>query len=143
MAAALPHVDLFLAGNNLGSLEQLAASMERGFERAERGGAMNEVSTRSSSGERGATGSRWRRWWARGARRRGRPGRRWRSTSTAQIAGAVSGGCVEGAVATAAYDVLETGVPRLLSFGIADEEAFEVGLPCGGEIDVFVEELVD
>ena len=40
-------------------------------------------------------------------------------------------------------EVLETGTPRLLSFGIADEEAFEVGLPCGGEIDVFVEELVD
>jgi xanthine dehydrogenase accessory factor len=60
-----------------------------------------------------------------------------------QIAGAVSGGCVEGAVATAAYEVLETGTPRLLTFGIADEEAFEVGLPCGGEIDVFVEELVD
>jgi xanthine dehydrogenase accessory factor len=60
-----------------------------------------------------------------------------------QIAGAVSGGCVEGAVATAAYEVLETGVPRLLRFGIPDEEAFEVGLPCGGEIDVFVEELVD
>ena len=60
-----------------------------------------------------------------------------------QIAGAVSGGCVEGAVATAAYEVLDTGTPRLLSFGIADEEAFEVGLPCGGEIDVFVEELVD
>jgi xanthine dehydrogenase accessory factor len=60
-----------------------------------------------------------------------------------RIAGAVSGGCVEGAVATAAYEVLDTGTPRLLSFGIADEEAFEVGLPCGGEIDVYVEELVD
>jgi xanthine dehydrogenase accessory factor len=60
-----------------------------------------------------------------------------------QIAGAVSGGCVEGAVATAAYEVLEQGKPRLLRFGIADEEAFEVGIPCGGEIDVFIEELVD
>ncbi len=60
-----------------------------------------------------------------------------------QIAGAVSGGCVEGAVATAAYQVLEDGVPQLLHFGIADEDAFEVGLPCGGEIDVFVEEVLD
>lgn len=57
-----------------------------------------------------------------------------------QIAGAVSGGCVEGAVVTAAYRVFDTGIPRLLHFGIADEAAFEVGLPCGGEIDVFIEE---
>ena len=57
------------------------------------------------------------------------------------ISGAVSGGCVEGAVAEEAERVLRDGEPRLLRFGIADEEAWEVGLPCGGEIDVFVEPL--
>ena len=60
-----------------------------------------------------------------------------------EIAGAVSGGCVEGAVAEAALDLLRGGgAPRLLHFGIADAEAWDVGLPCGGEIDVFVEEYV-
>ena len=56
-----------------------------------------------------------------------------------EIAGAVSGGCVEGAVVQEADEVLQGGAPRLLHFGIADEEAWEVGLPCGGEIDVWVE----
>ena len=53
--------------------------------------------------------------------------------------GAVSGGCVEGAVVQVAEEVLAGGEPRLLHFGIADEEAWDVGLPCGGEIDVYVE----
>jgi xanthine dehydrogenase accessory factor len=69
------------------------------------------------------------------------PGAKMAINEHGQIAGAVSGGCVEGAVATAAHKVLGSGQPRLLRFGIADDEAFEVGLPCGGEIDVFVEEL--
>jgi xanthine dehydrogenase accessory factor len=56
-----------------------------------------------------------------------------------RIAGAVSGGCVEGAVVAEADDVLHGGPPRLLHYGIADEEAWEVGLPCGGEIDVWLE----
>jgi xanthine dehydrogenase accessory factor len=55
------------------------------------------------------------------------------------IVGAVSGGCVEGVVVQEAENVLAGGPPRLLHFGIADEEAWEVGLPCGGEIDVWVE----
>jgi xanthine dehydrogenase accessory factor len=55
------------------------------------------------------------------------------------VSGAVSGGCVEGAVVMAAEEVLEGGPPRLLHFGIADEEAWDVGLPCGGEIGVWVE----
>ena len=58
-----------------------------------------------------------------------------------KLAGSVSGGCVESDVAVQAREVLETGRPKLLSYGIADEEAWEVGLPCGGEIDVFVEPL--
>ena len=58
-----------------------------------------------------------------------------------EIAGSVSGGCVESDVFEHAQKVLETGVPELVSYGIADEEAWSVGLPCGGEIDVFVEQL--
>jgi len=53
--------------------------------------------------------------------------------------GSVSGGCVEGAVVDVADGILRGGEPQLVSFGIADAEAWEVGLPCGGEIDVFVE----
>ena len=55
------------------------------------------------------------------------------------MSGAVSGGCVEGAVVEVAAEVLAGGEPQLLHFGIADSEAWDVGLPCGGEIDVFVE----
>src|SRR4051795_11025303 len=55
------------------------------------------------------------------------------------IVGAVSGGCVEGAVVEVAEEVLAGAEPRLLHYGIADEEAWDVGLPCGGEIDVWVE----
>ena len=58
-----------------------------------------------------------------------------------ELCGSVSGGCVESDVYENAREVLETGQPKLLSYGIADEEAWEVGLPCGGEIDVFVEPL--
>lgn len=55
--------------------------------------------------------------------------------------GSVSGGCVEGAVVTEAMDVIANGKPRILSFGVADETAWEVGLACGGKIRVFVEPL--
>lgn len=57
------------------------------------------------------------------------------------IAGSVSGGCVEGAVIEAGGEVLATGRPQLLHFGVADETAWSVGLACGGRIDVFVERL--
>jgi xanthine dehydrogenase accessory factor len=67
------------------------------------------------------------------------PGAKMAFSSSGQMAGAVSGGCVEGAVVEAAQEMLEGGRPRLLHFGIADEDAWDVGLPCGGEIDVWVE----
>ena len=56
-----------------------------------------------------------------------------------ELHGSVSGGCVESDVAVTAAEVLAEGGPRLLTYGIEDELALSVGLPCGGEIDVFVE----
>lgn len=64
-------------------------------------------------------------------------------SSSGRIAGSVSGGCVEAAVAEAGADVLGGGPPRLLEFGIADETAWSVGLSCGGTIEVWVEQLPD
>ena len=55
--------------------------------------------------------------------------------------GSVSGGCVEGAVVTEAIDVIGSGQPKVLEFGVADETAWEVGLSCGGTIRVFVEKV--
>ena len=62
-------------------------------------------------------------------------------SESGEIAGSVSGGCVESDVYENAREVLAGGKPKLLCYGIKDEEAWEVGLPCGGEIDVFVEVL--
>ena len=59
--------------------------------------------------------------------------------SHGEFAGSVSGGCVEGAVIDEARHVLKTGQPKLLKYGIADETAWDVGLSCGGMIEVFVE----
>src|SRR6266480_1346502 len=58
-----------------------------------------------------------------------------------ELAGSVSGGCVESEVFEEARAVLAGGASRLLSYGISDEQAWSVGLPCGGEIDVFVEQV--
>jgi xanthine dehydrogenase accessory factor len=62
-------------------------------------------------------------------------------TPDGKITGSVSGGCVEGAVFETGVEVLKSGKPELLHFGVADETAWEVGLACGGQIDVFVEPL--
>jgi xanthine dehydrogenase accessory factor len=68
------------------------------------------------------------------------PGAKMAVNEQGEVSGAVSGGCVEGAVVEVAAEVLRDGQPRLVHYGIADSEAWDVGLPCGGEIDVFVEE---
>ena len=62
-------------------------------------------------------------------------------TVSGKMAGSVSGGCIEGAVAEAAMATIASGVPQLLDFGITDERAWEVGLACGGKLKVFVERL--
>ncbi len=62
-------------------------------------------------------------------------------TVSGKMAGSVSGGCIEGAVAEAAMKTIANGVPQLLDFGITDERAWEVGLACGGKLKVFVEKL--
>ncbi|MGH9126770.1 MAG: XdhC family protein [Acidimicrobiales bacterium] len=59
-----------------------------------------------------------------------------------EVAGSVSGGCVEGAVVSEAMDILAgDGRPRLVTFGYSDDQAFAVGLTCGGTIHVFIEPL--
>lgn len=55
--------------------------------------------------------------------------------------GSVSGGCIEGAVVTEALDVMAGGDPRLMEFGVTDAMAWEVGLACGGRVEVYVEAL--
>ncbi|HWQ15947.1 MAG TPA: XdhC family protein [Roseiflexaceae bacterium] len=62
-------------------------------------------------------------------------------SSSGSMAGSVSGGCIEGAVFDACQEAIRTGRARLLHFGVADDDAWDVGLACGGVIDVFVEPL--
>jgi xanthine dehydrogenase accessory factor len=68
-------------------------------------------------------------------------GSRMAITATGKMAGSVSGGCIESAVAQAALESLVTGVPELLDFAVSNEVAWGVGLACGGQIKVFVEPL--
>ena len=58
-----------------------------------------------------------------------------------KIVGSVSGGCIEGAVVTEAMEVMETGKPKVLEYGVTNELAWEVGLACGGSIHVYVEKV--
>ena len=62
-------------------------------------------------------------------------------SSDGAIAGSVTGGCVEGAVFEETQQVLKTGTPKLLSYGVSNEQAWEVGLSCGGSVEIFVEAL--
>lgn len=70
-----------------------------------------------------------------------RPGATMAISADGEVAGSVSGGCVESAVVQEAQQVLATGEPSLVEYGISDEQAFSVGLTCGGQIQVFVERL--
>ena len=100
---------------------------------------MKDVIGSSTSGPRAATASPWPRWWASSVRRRVR-----RSQDGGQRTRRGLGRGIRrlrrGRGGRGRGDVLRSGEPRLLHFGIADAEAWDVGLPCGGEIDVFVEE---
>jgi xanthine/CO dehydrogenase XdhC/CoxF family maturation factor len=70
-----------------------------------------------------------------------REGAKMAITADGEMAGSVSGGCVEADVVLHAQEVLRSGQPKLVRYGISDEMAFEVGLACGGQIDVFIEPL--
>jgi xanthine dehydrogenase accessory factor len=70
-----------------------------------------------------------------------RTGAKMAITADGRISGSVSGGCVEGAVIEAAKETIHSGLPQLLHFGVADEAAWEVGLACGGTIDIYVDLL--
>jgi xanthine/CO dehydrogenase XdhC/CoxF family maturation factor len=63
-------------------------------------------------------------------------------TRSGRMAGSVSGGCIESAVAEAALAALENARPELLTFGVTNERAWEVGLACGGQVSVFVEPIL-
>ena len=69
------------------------------------------------------------------------PGSQLAVTASGRMAGSVSGGCIEGAVADVAGRTMRDGQPQLLDFGVTDERAWEVGLACGGKLKVFVERL--
>lgn len=80
--------------------------------------------------------------WAEGSSPRA-PGARLAVTASGRFCGSVSGGCVDGAVIAEAQEVLESGGPKRLRYGVVDESGWEVGLACGGKIEVFVEPLVE
>ena len=69
------------------------------------------------------------------------PGAAMAVSEEGEVIGSVSGGCVEGAVVTEALDVLATGDRRIVSFGYSDDDAFAVGLTCGGTVHLFLEPL--
>lgn len=69
------------------------------------------------------------------------PGAAMAVSADGTVVGSVSGGCVEGAVVEAALEIIETGERRMITFGYSDDEAFAVGLTCGGTVHLFIEPL--
>ena len=69
------------------------------------------------------------------------PGAAMAVNQNGEVIGSVSGGCVEGAVVTEALDIIESGERRMVTFGYSDDEAFAVGLTCGGTIHLYIEPL--
>jgi xanthine dehydrogenase accessory factor len=69
------------------------------------------------------------------------PGAAMAVSEDSEVAGSVSGGCVEGAVVTEALDILAKGEPRIVTFGYSDDEAYAVGLTCGGTVHLFIEPM--
>jgi xanthine dehydrogenase accessory factor len=69
------------------------------------------------------------------------PGSQMAITRDGRMAGSVSGGCIEAAVVAAGLETIRTGQPQMLSFGVTDERAWEVGLACGGQVQVFIERI--
>jgi xanthine dehydrogenase accessory factor len=69
------------------------------------------------------------------------PGAAMAVADNGEVAGSVSGGCVEGAVVTEALEILQSGDRRMVSFGYSDDDAFAVGLTCGGTVHLFIEPL--
>ena len=135
MAAALPYVDEFVEGHSLDALERLVAVLNRGLHRP-----CVSCSTTSTAGARPASG--WRSPASSTSKAPGHagPGAAMAVNEDGEVAGSVSGGCVEGAVVAEALAVLagETE-PRVVTFGYSDDEAFSVGLTCGGTIHLYLE----
>ena len=137
MAAALPYVDEFVEGHSLDALERLVDVLNEAGTSAVRD-LLDDIDRWRSAGKRVAV--------ARvvdveGSGPRG-PGAAMAVSEDGEVAGSVSGGCVEGAVVGEALAILAgEAEPRVVTFGYSDDEAFSVGLTCGGTIHLFVEEL--
>jgi len=160
MDAALPYVAVFLSGHNFEGLQELAHAVAGAVSHEERATHLdNRIRSRGVGYAEpeevlmnpvvGKVAS-WRDEGKQAAlatvvkvERSGPlgPGTSMAVSEDGQVVGSVSGGCVEPAVFEEAMEAIETGRPKLLTYGISDDEAFGVGLTCGGIIHIFVERV--